>query len=109
VLLYIIAATEHGPCKVGYTNNIAKRLYAIQIGNHLKLKVWSTWDIDDVQQAERLMHHKLGRSYIRGEWFDVSVAEAETACASIGMVKATSTYDYTRKPKPGDTRLSWLV
>lgn len=93
LLLYIIAPTEGGPCKIGYARNIRKRLSALQIGSFEKLQVFSTWTSQErsAQVCENQIHHRLKRFHMRGEWFDVSVIEAENAATELGMCRPALT------------------
>ena len=90
--LYIIAPKPDGPCKIGYGANPLKRLRCLQIGSPEKLYLHSTWLSLDraTYQCERLLHGKLWPRRIRGEWFAVSVLEAEQLAASLGMVPANT-------------------
>lgn len=76
--IYVIAASPDGPCKIGHARNARSRLSGIQIGNHLELKLWSCWHSMALHQREieRAIHAALVAYHIRGEWFDVTAAEA---------------------------------
>ena len=110
-MLYIVAESPAGPCKVGFGANPKSRLMDLQIGNPRQLTIASLWKRGDLSadRCERLMHHLLAKHAMRGEWFDISVAEIEAICSRQDMVKVENTFDYTRKPRAGDTRLSWLM
>jgi hypothetical protein len=109
-LLYIVAETPDGPCKVGYGSHPNQRLIDLQIGNPRQLVLASVWQCSErsSKQCERLLHHILAKQSMRGEWFNASVADIEAICISQGMHKSNG-YDYSRKPTASDTRLSWLI
>jgi hypothetical protein len=110
-LLYIVSETPEGPCKIGYATRLYHRLHSIQTGNSRQVTMASVWDCAErpIKQCERMLHQRFHRQAIRGEWFNLSVVEIETACLSIGMFKDGEGFDYSRKPTPLDTRLSWLI
>lgn len=65
------------PVKIGHGNARA-RLGSLQTGNHEELILCSSWSslLIDAEQAERAIHAALVAYHIRGEWFDVTAAEA---------------------------------
>lgn len=79
-VVYVIGPDHGGaPCKVGYTCRLGARLSGIQTGH------WETFIVHDFFVAgskqdacavEKAMHDRLKGSRMRGEWFDVSPAEA---------------------------------
>jgi len=56
-----------GAVKFGSTTNLRKRLEAIQISHHRRLRVLGS--IRAEQELENLIHFLLRRYRIRGEWF----------------------------------------
>lgn len=89
-LVYIIAPANEWPCKIGYAADVENRLSSLQTGNHVELMLWSCWVSDSLtaHAIERLIHSKLGRKRIRGEWYAVSVSEAEETVAGLdGVVR----------------------
>lgn len=78
--VYVIGDPE-GPQKVGLAANVNRRLLHLQIGNHRPLVCAARFDIaaDQVGEVERYAHWLLRPRHIRGEWFDVTPAEAGDA------------------------------
>ena len=72
----IIAETEDGPCKVGYSKHPDKRLTACQTGNPRRLSLYavsvSFYHEEDVRAAEYKAHSLLVELYMQGEWFNIS-------------------------------------
>lgn len=109
--LYIIAESPQGPCKIGIAGNPHQRLGNMQVGNCRILTIASLWECKrrSAEQMERLLHHLMAKQAMRGEWFDISVEEAERVCLSQDMIRIENAYDYSRKQTAVDTRISWLI
>lgn len=77
--VYVIGPAREGPVKIGHAVDPLKRLSGLQVGNHLELKLWSAWASDKLskRQVEKRVHVVLRYARIRGEWFNVTVEEAE--------------------------------
>ena len=73
--LYVIAG-ETAPSKIGIADNPKHRLKALQTGNPTKLIIHYTVPCDNVRALERIIHQKLSRHKIKGEWFDLSPEQA---------------------------------
>lgn len=94
-VVYVIAPSEEGPCKIGYSNNLQNRLSGLQTGCWEPLSIFSfrigifeTGGADRLsfgkainagsKALERAAHRALTACELRlqGEWFDVNVQEA---------------------------------
>ena len=76
-VVYIIAASAAGPCKIGWTGSgVTSRVAALQCGNPDELLVYGYVAARAARRVELEAHRKLERCRVRGEWFAVSVAEA---------------------------------
>lgn len=118
--IYIIAP-EHGlgHVKIGYTNNVQRRLTELQTGHPERLKVFYTKEVSGKKKAsllEERAHKRLVGKRMVGEWFDVTPAFAETVLTTIEMnlglnpeaaaaklAELESRFDYLRDE---DTRLT---
>ena len=67
-LVYFIGVQPDGPIKIGYANNVQKRLGAIQTGNPCRLEVLAT--LPGGAAIERAIHLALADSRLNGEWFE---------------------------------------
>lgn len=65
--VYFIQAGEGGPIKIGLTEDVTKRVAALQTGNPEKLAVLLT--IPGGPKEERRMHRMFSYARITGEWF----------------------------------------
>lgn len=65
--IYFIQGESGGPIKIGYTENVEKRLCALQTGHYDTLKVLKAipGNIND----EKKHHKKFQHLRLRGEWF----------------------------------------
>ena len=66
-MIYLIVDENKNFCKIGYTENLEKRLVSIQIGNPLKLFVLSV--IEGTEETEIKIHQMFLHLHKRGEWF----------------------------------------
>jgi predicted GIY-YIG superfamily endonuclease len=77
---YIYAiGPEAGPLKIGYTADPASRLGNLQVGHSEKLIIHYLREMDSarVWAMEQLIHRGIRYKKIRGEWFDISPADAK--------------------------------
>jgi hypothetical protein len=71
--VYMIqAGGEHGPVKIGVTDDVEKRLIGMQTGNHLRLAVMRLFEGGPVE--ERALHQRFDDLRLNGEWFSFSKA-----------------------------------
>lgn len=80
--IYVIAESLTGPCKIGITSDLRRRLDQMQNGNPRKLSLEYQWPIawGHRLELERVAHALIGARYqLLGEWFDVSVSQAITS------------------------------
>jgi hypothetical protein len=83
--LYIIAASEAGPVKLGVSDQPARRLKQLQTGHPQVLTIFHQEEVsaDLVYFLEHNLHTDIRYKRLRGEWFSMTVAEA------IGHVRFT--------------------
>ena len=74
--VYFIQQDGNGrqPIKIGYSENVEKRVTDLQTGNPVKLSIRMKIPCDDKAQAvhiERILHRIAGKKYrsLEGEWF----------------------------------------
>ncbi len=65
--IYIIRSGEY--YKVGISQNVLKRLDAMQTGNPVELEVISIYTTNNPLLCEAIIHDRLKQHYVRGEWF----------------------------------------
>jgi hypothetical protein len=65
--VYFIQGETGGPIKIGYSDDVKKRLKGLQTGHPDNLKILFAFpgNIDD----EKSMHSKFEKHRLRGEWF----------------------------------------
>lgn len=85
--LYIVGSDDDpNVIKIGYAHDRTYRLSTLQTGNPRKLKFCSSFGPffhKEVRNIEQTVHQELSDFRLCGEWFNVSVKEAE---AVIGKV-----------------------
>lgn len=72
---FLYAISDGDIVKVGYSSEVNTRLKTLQTGNPKKLKlVWSYYcgqTVKDASREEYLLHKRLKKYHVRGEWFDI--------------------------------------
>lgn len=78
--VYVIGSQDN-PVKIGHGSRVESRLTAMQVGNpdelHILARVVVPWDRAGV--IEKAVHERLWKHHRRGEWFNVTAAEAVAA------------------------------
>lgn len=67
--VYFIRAGVDGPIKIGRANDMAKRVAMLQSGNHLRLTVLATVQLECAVAGEARYHRQFAEHRFRGEWF----------------------------------------
>jgi hypothetical protein len=65
--VYIIRAGEHGPCKIGWADDVEARRKQLQVSHHDLLHVMRT--IEGSRATERWLHQRFAELHMQGEWF----------------------------------------
>ena len=71
-LIYFIRSGASNYCKIGITDNLPRRIKALQTGNPEPLKCLGV--IYGDAASERLMHIRLNAHKVRGEWYSLTEA-----------------------------------
>jgi hypothetical protein len=97
--VYVIGATD-GPQKIGIAANPTTRLAGIQTGSALRLEVFALVAVAqaEARAVEAHAHSLLQDRRIRGEWFDVSPAEARCAVERAVVAVREGKMEAHRKP-----------
>lgn len=66
-VVYCIGNLEHSVCKIGYSQNVNKRLTELQTGCPFKLSILSVKEGGYAE--EQVLHGKFRRYSLHGEWF----------------------------------------
>ena len=80
MFIYVISARDGtGPQKIGYSQDVEKRLFSIQTGNPVKLKIHHKQEIPDdrAKLLEKQIHKEIRHKKISGEWFDITPNDAK--------------------------------
>jgi len=63
------------PIKIGFTNDLRRRMRTLQTGNPLELKLLGWIVSDDDSELERDLHQRFESRRSRGEWFHIEPAD----------------------------------
>lgn len=77
--VYIIAPRRAGPVKIGIARDARRRLASFQTAHWGRLKLYANIRTRDARGLEAAAHRHLAPLRLKGEWFDISVAEARVA------------------------------
>jgi hypothetical protein len=69
-MIYFLRAGDTDLVKIGFADNVIRRVSALQAGNHLKLSVFR--QIEGGLQVERWLHRRFQSCRIDREWFTFS-------------------------------------
>ena len=84
--VYVIGPTN-GPYKIGFTNNLKKRLGALQNASPYELLLHHSLQAGSITRAQMIesaAHATLAAHRMRGEWFDCDLTKAITAVVDDG-------------------------
>ena len=65
--VYVVGNKEMNICKIGFSNNVFKRLTAIQVGCPFKLEIFCV--VYGSVKTEKMLHKKYDYLRLNGEWF----------------------------------------
>jgi len=68
--VYLIRAGEHGPVKIGFSEDVTLRLTKMQADNHERLSVLRL--LVGAQPEEALLHDRFANHHLHGEWYSYS-------------------------------------
>lgn len=68
--VYMIRAGEHGPVKIGHSDNIPLRMVKMQADNHERLRLVRS--LVGGEEVECELHGKFAHHHLHGEWFSFS-------------------------------------
>jgi hypothetical protein len=75
--LYVISAGNL--FKIGVTNNIERRMKALQTGNPCPLQLEYLDERKNPHKAEKYLHLQFQKNHVRGEWFEnISLKDIRT-------------------------------
>lgn len=68
--VYLVRAGEHGPVKIGYAENVARRMIKMQADNHVRLILLR--ELTGGKAEEAVLHLRFADLRLHGEWFGFS-------------------------------------
>lgn len=74
--LYVIAASEQGPVKLGRSATPQKRLKQLQTGSQDRLQLFYSVLVESDVRLEKELHRLNRHLRRKGEWFDMTVKDA---------------------------------
>lgn len=66
-MIYFLRAGDTDLCKIGWTNNVARRVAVLQAGNHLRLTVIR--QVEGGRGSEAWLHNHFRRYRVEREWY----------------------------------------
>ena len=95
--VYIIAPRRAGPVKIGVAGDAQRRLATFQTAHWGRLKLYASIRTRDARGLEAAAHRHLAPLRLKGEWFDISVAEARVALRGVAGTRQRSLSAWLRK------------
>lgn len=96
--VYVIGSADN-PVKVGLADKPAVRLAQMQVGNPDELRIHHeiAFDWQVAEDVEKSVHRALAKFHRRGEWFNVSAAQAREAIMRAGQVLTAANENRPRR------------
>ena len=88
--VYIIAPRRAGPVKIGVAGDARRRLATFQTAHWGRLKLYANIRTRDARGLEAAAHRHLAPLRLKGEWFDIGVAEARVALRDVAGARQRS-------------------
>lgn len=85
--VYVIAPVTKWPCKIGVSQDVRKRLRALQAFHWEELRLFHCRLHSRVYNAEAFLHSQFKDRRLKGEWFDITTREAIEAFDRIPVVR----------------------
>lgn len=90
--IYIVTTDSRYPCKIGISQNPAKRLASLQTSHWRLLQISEyRWcgNEKEAKQVEQAVHERLKEQekLLHGEWFDIRPEEAVEAIEWVGLIE----------------------
>ena len=88
---YAIARANDGAIKIGCSCNPKARMSQIASRNKVQCELLYTWDVTDMEAAEKTLHGMFMQQRIDGEWFSLSaddLSKADKAIFASGFARA---------------------
>lgn len=73
--IYLIKLSESGYYKIGYSNNINKRIKELSTGNAENIDLIDSYYSVYYKEIEKFLHNTLKSKNIKGEWFDLDILD----------------------------------
>lgn len=102
--IYVLqeAGDKAGPVKVGFANDVLKRIAQLQTGNHRPLHIVKMFHGDS--KLEAALHRSFRHEKLAGEWFEYS----EDVRQTLSMFEDKGSYDEPKEPTLDEEAENWL-
>jgi hypothetical protein len=77
--------------KIGFAHDVAHRIAQLQIGNRRELVCYRAVATKDMAGDEAYLHRRHKAARRQGEWFELSAAEVDEACAHLAAKNESTT------------------
>ncbi|MER7841805.1 GIY-YIG nuclease family protein [Streptomyces sp. NPDC096040] len=81
--VYVMGSDQWPYVKIGYSKDPAKRLWFVQVGSPVRLRLLATYE--GGQNLETALHRYFERHRTNGEWFDLGDSAVERVNAAVNL------------------------
>ncbi|MGW2689608.1 GIY-YIG nuclease family protein [Streptomyces sp. NPDC001414] len=81
--VYVMGSDQWPYVKIGYSKHPAKRLWFVQVGSPVRLRLLATYE--GQQNLETTLHRYFDRHRTNGEWFDLGDSAVEQVNAAVNL------------------------
>ena len=85
--VYMIRAGQHGPVKIGYSDEVTLRLVKMQADNHERLQILRLFEGGEADEA--VLHERFSDSRLHGEWFGFT----KQMLGDVGLVEIIAVHE----------------
>lgn len=78
-----LVLSENGLVKIGRTHNLERRFSALRAMSPVELELIASKFVNDAKEFEQNLHQVFDSKNVRGEWFDLAVADLKRAKAML--------------------------
>ncbi len=72
MIVYFVKHRNQSPIKIGYTDDLSRRIYSFNNASPWGIDIIGTIETDNAPKLEKILHEKLKSFRLNGEWFEIT-------------------------------------
>jgi len=90
--IYLLKLNSTGYYKIGYTNNVNKRIKELSTGSYDTITLVNKYESKFYREIEKYLHNIYKSLKIKGEWFDLGIEEENNFLKNCLLVEKNLNY-----------------